>query len=147
MKHCGTFAWSLLPWKKCAPFAFLMCICYCQQYNEYWKHCHGNATMCSIYCGTPYVTVNNTKHTYTFTCTSQCLIFWYDINCSIFFWEIFIEVPNIKFHENPSSGSCTYTHRQKEKWTDMMWLIGVFAIVNAPRNWDTLMTFSKMKGS
>ena len=47
-----------------------MCVCYCQQYTKYWKHCHGNATMCSIFCGAPYVTVNILKHTYIFIYTS-----------------------------------------------------------------------------
>jgi len=33
-------------------------------------------------------------------------------------WQVFKEVPNIKFHLNPASGSCADTCRQTYKDTD-----------------------------
>jgi hypothetical protein len=53
--------------------------------------------------------------------------------------QIFEQVPNIKFHENPSNGSrvvpCERTNRQ----TDMTKLIVTFRnIANAPKNLSLL---------
>jgi len=52
-----------------------------------------------------------------------------DFNQNWTFLQIFIEVPNIKFHGNPSGGSradkCGQTDRKKDGWTDNTRLITV----------------------
>ena len=44
----------------------------------------------------------------------KSLIFFLILMKFWFFQQIFINVPNIKFHRNASSGSCTHTHRQMD---------------------------------
>jgi hypothetical protein len=43
-----------------------------------------------------------------------------------FSWEIFVKVSNIKFRENPASGSHTVTGGHIDGRTDMTKLIGLF---------------------
>jgi len=40
------------------------------------------------------------------------------LNKFVFSQQISIEVSNIKFHGEPSSGTLAYTRRQKKIWTD-----------------------------
>jgi len=48
---------------------------------------------------------------------------------------IFEKYSNIKYHENPSSGSRVVPCGRTDGWTDMTKLIGTFRIfVNAPKN-------------
>jgi len=62
-------------------------------------------------------------------------VYWYSAKYPLFLSDfavtlIFVKYSNIKFHENPSSGS-----RQTEKWTDVTKLIVVFRnFAKAPKN-------------
>jgi len=38
--------------QQCIPFLLLIYICHNQKWNKYWKHCHGNTAMHSLYCCT-----------------------------------------------------------------------------------------------
>jgi hypothetical protein len=70
------------------------------------------------------------------------------MNCE-FSWQIFKKYSNIKFHENPSSGSLIVACEQMEgKWTDMMKLIVTFHnFVNVPKYRQNLSGWWHVNGS
>jgi len=64
--------------------------------------------------------------------------------------QIFTKYSNIKFHENPSSGSrvipCRQTDDQPDTWTDMMTLTVAFRnSAIAPKNYKNIRLINKYK--
>jgi hypothetical protein len=88
--------------QKYVHLVLLTCVCPCTQ-HAYRKLCHGNWTVHVLW------------HCWAILCCFQqhkriclhvkCPIFLSYFNESVFCRHIFVEVPSIEIHENPSSGS------------------------------------------
>jgi hypothetical protein len=85
--------------------------------------CHGKANLRSIYCCATCVADNKKKHVGFHV---NCPIFLSDIKNIGFSQQIFIKVPNVKFHSNPPSGSRADICGQTDRWEDFTELIGTF---------------------
>ena len=121
-----------MPWKcNHVPFLLLTYMCHCQQYNR-----HGKLLLykCNIafHLLLHYTCCCQLSETHT-SFHVKCQILLSHIIKFGFSWQIFLHVPNIKFHRNLFGG----IHADRQ--TDMTKLRGTFcAYVNAPKNFTRI---------